>query len=150
MGLTTLKDWRKQLKDKRRGTHGRKARHSHVADDIVVGGRQMALFTYNEPEFATFPLKRTLPILAGRGRYIQSERSFYRVLDANGQDNKGGPAKPPQGTKESSTPEELRSKSSLELQHHLSPFNSKPKLTLPLSHDRRVGPQRDGFGWGNE
>lgn len=37
-----------------------------------------------------------MPILADRGLYIGSERSFYRVLHAHGQAHRRGRAQPPQ------------------------------------------------------
>ncbi len=37
-----------------------------------------------------------MPVLADRGLYIGSERSFYRVLHAHGQAHRRGRARPPQ------------------------------------------------------
>jgi putative transposase len=42
------------------------------------------------------PAGQIVPILADRDRYIGSERSFYRVLHANGQAHRRGRARPSQ------------------------------------------------------
>jgi len=45
--------------------------HRHSAEE-----RQRILLTFNEPEFAALPPGQIEPILADRGLYIGSERSF--------------------------------------------------------------------------
>ena len=44
--------------------------------------RQRILLTCNQPEFAGLPPGQIVSILADRGLYIGSERSFYHVLHA--------------------------------------------------------------------
>lgn len=39
---------------------------------------------------AALPPGQIVPILADQGRYIGSERSFYRVLDGHGQAHRRG------------------------------------------------------------
>ena len=42
------------------------------------------------------PLGQIVPVLADRGLFIGSERSFYRVLNAHGQAHRRGKARLPQ------------------------------------------------------
>lgn len=66
--------------------------------------RQRILLTCNEPEFVALPPGQTVPALADCGLYNSfgeafgdgSERSFYRVLHAQGQAHRRGRARPPQ------------------------------------------------------
>jgi transposase InsO family protein len=58
--------------------------------------RQRILLTCNQPEFAALPPGQIVPILADRGLYIGSERSFYRMLHAHSQVHRRGRARPPQ------------------------------------------------------
>ncbi len=58
--------------------------------------RQRILLTCNQPEFAALPPGQIVPILADRGLFIGSERSFYRVLHAHSQVHRRGRARPPQ------------------------------------------------------
>jgi len=58
--------------------------------------RQRILLTCNQREFAALPPGQIVPVLADRGLYIGSERSFYRVLHAHGQAHRRGRARPPQ------------------------------------------------------
>jgi len=55
---------------------------SHRLGDEV---NQRILQTCNEPEFVALPPGQILPVLADRGLFIGSERSFCKVLHAHGQ-----------------------------------------------------------------
>jgi putative transposase len=96
LGLTTLQRWRRSFKSDGDGVDRRKGSHRHVAHRLSAEERQRILLTCNEPEFAALPPGQIVPILADRGRYIGSERSFYRVLHAHGQAHRRGRARPPQ------------------------------------------------------
>ena len=63
----------------------RKGSHRYVAHRLSEEERQRILLTCNEPEFAALPPGQIVPILADRGLFIGSERSFYRVLHCHGQ-----------------------------------------------------------------
>lgn len=52
--------------------------------------RQEILNVCNEERFSSLPPKQIVPILADEGRYIASERSFYRVLKTAEQSNHRG------------------------------------------------------------
>jgi transposase InsO family protein len=67
-----------------------------VSHRLTEEERQRILLTCNQPEFAALPPGQIVPILADRGLYIGSERSFYRVLHAHGQAHRRGRARPPQ------------------------------------------------------
>jgi len=67
-----------------------------VAHRLSEEERQRILLTCNEREFAALPPGQIVPVLADRGLYIGSERSFYRVLHAHGQVHRRGRARPPQ------------------------------------------------------
>lgn len=58
--------------------------------------RAAILATANEPRFASLPPSQIVPRLADEGTYVASESSFYRVLQANGQQHHRGRAKAPQ------------------------------------------------------
>ena len=96
MGLRTLQRWRRQFAGDGDGLDRRKGSHRHVAHRLSDEERQRILLTCNEPEFAALPPGQIVPILADRGLYIGSERSFYRVLHAHGQAHRRGRARPPQ------------------------------------------------------
>ena len=96
VGLTTLQRWRRQFAGDGGGVDRRKGSQRHVAHRLSAEERQRILLTCNEPEFAALPPGQIVPILADRGRYIGSERSFYRVLHAHGQAHRRGRARPPQ------------------------------------------------------
>jgi transposase InsO family protein len=96
VGLTTLQRWRRQFASDGDGLDGRKGSHRHVAHRLSEEERQRILLTCNEPEFAALPPGQIVPVLADRGLYIGSERSFYRVLHAHGQAHRRGRARPPQ------------------------------------------------------
>ena len=96
VGLTTLQRWRRQFASDGDGVDRRKGSHRHVAHRLSEEERQRILLTCNEPEFASLPPGQIVPVLADRGLYIGSERSFYRVLNAHGQVHRRGRAKPPQ------------------------------------------------------
>jgi transposase InsO family protein len=67
-----------------------------VSHRLTDEERQRILLTCNQPEFASLPPGQIVPVLADRGLYIGSERSFYRVLHAHGQAHRRGRARPPQ------------------------------------------------------
>ena len=58
--------------------------------------RQRILLTCNEPQYASLPPGQIVPDLADQGIYIGSERSFYRVLHAQGQLHRRGRTRLPQ------------------------------------------------------
>jgi len=96
VGLTTLQRWRRQFAVDGGGVDRRKGSYRHVAHRLSEQECQRILLTCNEPEFAALPPGQIVPVLADRGLYIGSERSFYRVLDAHGQVHRRGRARPPQ------------------------------------------------------
>jgi putative transposase len=96
VGLTTLQRWRRQFSGNGDGLDGRKGSPRLVSHRLTDEERQRILLTCNEPEFAALPPGQIVPVLADRGIYIGSERSFYRVLHAHGQAHRRGRARPPQ------------------------------------------------------
>lgn len=46
---------------------------------------QQILNVVNQPDYAALPPSKIVPLLADEGRYIASEATFYRVLNAEGQ-----------------------------------------------------------------
>jgi putative transposase len=96
VGLTTLQRWRRQFAGVGDGLDRRKGSHRLVSHRLSDEERQRILFTCNEPEFAALPPGQIVPILADRGLYIGSERSFYRVLHAHSQVHRRGRARSPQ------------------------------------------------------
>jgi len=96
VGFTTLQRWRRQFAGDGDGLDGRKGSHRLVSHRLTDEERQRILLTCNEPEFAALAPGQIVPILADRGVYIGSERSFYRVLHAHGQAHRRGRARPPQ------------------------------------------------------
>ena len=96
VGLTTLQRWRRQFAGNGEGVDRRKGSHRHVAHRLTEEERKRILLTCNEPEFAALPPSQIVPVLADRGLYLGSERSFYRVLHAHGQAHRRGRARPPQ------------------------------------------------------
>ena len=96
VGLTTLQRWRRQFAGNGDGLDGRKDSHRLVSHRLSDEERQRILLTCSEPEFAALPPGQIVPVLADRGLYIGSERSFYRVLHAHGQAHRRGRARPPQ------------------------------------------------------
>ena len=96
VGLTTLQRWRRQFSGDGDGLDRRKGSHRLVSHRLSDEERQRILLTCNEPEFAALPPGQIVPVLADRGVYIGSERSFYRVLHAHGQAHRRGRARPPQ------------------------------------------------------
>ena len=85
IGLTTLQRWRRQFAGDGGGVDCRKGSHRNVSHRLSAEERQRILLTCNEPEFAALPPGQIVPILADRGLFIGSERSFYRVLHCHGQ-----------------------------------------------------------------
>ena len=96
VGLTTLQRWRRQFAGVGDGSDRRKGSHRLVSHRLSDEERQRILLTCNKPEFAALPPGQILPILADRGLFIGSERSFYRVLHIHGQVHRRGRARPPQ------------------------------------------------------
>ena len=84
IGLTTLQRWRRQFAGAGDVVDRRKGSHRYVAHRLSEEERQRILLTCNEPEFAALPPGQIVPILADRGLFIGSERSFYRVLHCHG------------------------------------------------------------------
>jgi transposase-like protein len=66
------------------GVDGRKGSHRLVAHRLSEEERQRILLTCNEPQYSSLPPGQIVPDLADQGRYIGSERSFYRILHAHG------------------------------------------------------------------
>ena len=85
VGLTTLQRWRLQFARDGDDVDCRKGSYRHVAHRLSEEERQRILLTCHEPEFAALPPVQIVPVLADRGLYIGSERSFYRVLHQKGQ-----------------------------------------------------------------
>jgi len=85
VGLTTRQRWRRQYAGDGDGLDRRKGSHRLVSHRLTDEERQRILLTCNQPEFAALPPGQIVPVLADRGLYISSERSFYLVLHANGQ-----------------------------------------------------------------
>ena len=96
VGLTTLQRWRWQFAGDGDGRDRCKGSHRWVSHRLTEEDRQRILLTCNQPEFAALPPGQIVPILADRGVYIGSERSFYWVLHAHGQAHRRGRARPPQ------------------------------------------------------
>jgi transposase len=96
VGLSTLQRWRRQFAGDGDGIEQRKGSHRHIAHRLSEEERQRILLTCNEPEFAPLPPGQIVPVLADRGMYIGSERSFYRVFHAHEQAHRRGRAWPPQ------------------------------------------------------
>jgi transposase InsO family protein len=96
VGLTTLQRWRRQFAGDGDGVDHRKGSCLQVAQRLSEEERQRILLTCNEPEFAALPPGQIVPVLADRGLYLGSERSFYRDLQAHGQVHRRGRARPPQ------------------------------------------------------
>jgi len=96
VGLTTLQRWRRQFAGDGDGRDRRKGSHRWVSHRLTEEERQRILLTCNQPEFAALPPGQIVSVLADRGLYIGSERSFYRVLHAHGQAHRRGRARPPQ------------------------------------------------------
>ena len=82
IGLTTLQRWRRQFAGDGGGVDCRKGSQRNVSHRLSAEERQRILLTCNEPEFAALPPGQIVPILADRGLFIGSERSFYRALRA--------------------------------------------------------------------
>jgi len=96
VGLTTLQRWRRQFAGDGDGLDRRKGSRRLVSHRLTEEERQRILLTCNQPEFAALPPGQIVPVLADRGLYIGSERSFYRVLHVHGQAHRRGRARPPQ------------------------------------------------------
>ena len=85
MGLATLQRWRRQFAGIGDGLDRRKDSHRLVSHRLSDEECQRILLTCNQPEFAALLPGQIVPILADRGMYIGSERSFYWVLHAHSQ-----------------------------------------------------------------
>jgi len=96
VGLTTLQRWRRQFVGDDDGVDRRKGSHRQIAHRLSEEERQRILNTCSGPEFTPLPPGQIVPVLADRGLYIGSERSYYRVLHAHGQVHRRGRARPPQ------------------------------------------------------
>lgn len=96
VGLTTLQRWRRQFAGRGDGTDRRKGSQRRVAHRLSDEERQRILLTCNQPEYSSLPPGQIVPVLADRGLFIGSERSFYRVLHAHGQAHRRGRARLPQ------------------------------------------------------
>ena len=71
-----------------------------VSHRLIEEERRRILLTCNQPEYAALPPGQIVSVLADKCLYIGSERSFYRVLHANGQAHRRGMARPPQEPRE--------------------------------------------------
>ncbi len=85
VGLTTLQRWRREFRADGNGVDRCKGSTRKVAHRLSVDEGQRILLTCNEPKYADLPPGQIVPDLADQGIYIDSERSFYRVLHAHGQ-----------------------------------------------------------------
>ena len=129
VGLTTLQRWHRQFAADDGGVDRRKGSYRHVAHRLSEQERQRILLTCNEPEFAALPPGQIVPVLADRGLYIGSERSFYRVLHTLGQVHRRGRARPPQEPRpvprlRASGPNQVWSR------YHPSPHNGPDPVTV--------------------
>ncbi|MBE5912262.1 MAG: hypothetical protein E7276_14015 [Pseudobutyrivibrio sp.] len=66
------------------------ADHSNPVNKITPAERQEILDTVNSEEFSSMSPCQILPILADKGTYIASERTFYRVLNREKMQNHRG------------------------------------------------------------
>ena len=104
VGLFTLQRWRRQFAGDGDGLDGRKGSPRQVYHRLTDEERHRILLTCNQPEFAALRPGQIVPVLADRGLYNSfgedcvygSERSFHRVLHAQGQVHRRGQARPPQ------------------------------------------------------
>lgn len=96
MGLTTLQRWRREFKAAGNGFDRRKGSSRHVAQRLSAEECKRILLTCNEPKYTSLPPGQIVPDLDDQGIYIGSERSFYRVLHAEGQLHLRGRARLPQ------------------------------------------------------
>ena len=94
--LTTLKNCRGVLSGDGGGLDRREVSHRQVSDSLRADERQLILLICHKPGFSALPPGQNVPILVDRGLYISSERRFYRVLNAHGQTQRRGRARPPQ------------------------------------------------------
>jgi putative transposase len=78
----TLQRWRKPGEPQR---DGRETRVLTPANKLSEEERQKILAVSNSEEFSVMTPNQIVPVLAERGQYIGSERTFYRVLKAAGQ-----------------------------------------------------------------
>lgn len=84
MGINpkTIQRWRKSNELR---ADGRQTREFIPANKITKAVRQKILALVNTVEFSHMTPNQIVPILAERGVYIASERTFYRVLNEAGQ-----------------------------------------------------------------
>ena len=75
INIRTYQRWQKDIKDKR----SMRALYK-PANKLSKKERQRILAICNSKEFQNLPPSQIVPILAERGEYIASERTFYRVL----------------------------------------------------------------------
>jgi putative transposase len=90
------KRWRKACLGDSGGHDCRKGSHRYVSHKLTEEERQSILLACNQPEYASLPPDHIVHALADQGLYISSESSFYRVLNAHGQAQRRGRARPPQ------------------------------------------------------
>ncbi len=144
--MTTLQRWRRQFAGNGDGVDRRKRSHRHVAHRLSEEERQRIQLSCNEPEFAALPPGQIVTVMADRGLYIGSERSFYRVLHAHGQAHRRGRARPPQERRpvprlRASGPKQVWSWDITYL-----PTTMRGVWAAPLPGDRRLEPQGGGLG----
>ena len=70
------------------------ARRPEPANKLTNEEKARIIETCNQPEFANLSPTQIVPVLADQGKYIASESSFYRVLNAQGQLQHRGLSKP--------------------------------------------------------
>jgi len=90
-----LQRWSRQCAGDGDGIDRRKGSCRQVANRLSEEERQQILLTFNKTEFEALQPSQMVPVLADRGLYIGSERSFYRVLHAHGQVHRRGRARAP-------------------------------------------------------
>ena len=71
------------------------ADHSNPANKLSFEERQKVLDTLHSNEFADMPPCQIVPTLADRGEYIASERTMYRILHEEKEQNHRGRSKEP-------------------------------------------------------
>jgi putative transposase len=94
-----MKRWRPVsggiAEDRRPGVERVEQPHKHTkAEEVTI------LSACNQPKLRGYPPSQIVPSLAGKGIYLASESSFYRVLKKHQQQSHRGRMKPPRNMAE--------------------------------------------------
>jgi putative transposase len=95
-GLTTLQRWRRQFAGDGGGLDRRKGSHRQCLAASPTRSANEFCSSATSSSSQSCHRVQIVPALADRGLYVGSERSYYRVLYANGQSHRRGRARPPQ------------------------------------------------------